>query len=91
MEDLKDGTSRERGAGHVAAATGYVPVTANDFLNYDDDDFYVLSNPHVRADLTYQTLHWVWVAKHITVLPICANLSGKSRFVEFELLDRCFT
>jgi len=37
----------------------YSPVTANGFLNYDDDA-YITNNPHVKAGLTWETVKWAF-------------------------------
>ena len=41
----------------AATLAVYAPVTRNNFVNFDDDD-YILNNAHVRAGLSWQTVKW---------------------------------
>ncbi len=37
----------------------YLPVAQNDFVNFDDDS-YIITNPYVRAGLTWNTVKWAF-------------------------------
>ena len=39
----------------------YRPVSGNGFINYDDDR-YILTNPHVRAGLHWETVRWAFTS-----------------------------
>lgn len=43
----------------AASLALYLPVTHNDFVNFDDDT-YIINNPHVRAGLTWNTVKWAF-------------------------------
>jgi protein O-mannosyl-transferase len=43
----------------VATLAIYNPVARHPFVNYDDDR-YVYENPHVKAGLTWSTVHWAF-------------------------------
>ena len=49
----------------LAAATTavYAPVIGHDFVDYDDE-LYVLTNTHVQAGLTWDTVRWAWTTGH---------------------------
>jgi tetratricopeptide (TPR) repeat protein len=41
----------------IATVALYYPVASHPFLNYDDD-IYLLTNPHVQAGLSWETVKW---------------------------------
>ncbi len=47
----------------VATAAAFAPLSANDFVNYDDD-LYVTNNPEVRRGLTAEGVRWAFSSDH---------------------------
>ena len=43
----------------AATLAVYTPVTRNNFVNYDDDE-YILNNPHVRSGLSWSMVRWAF-------------------------------
>src|SRR5580700_1827508 len=43
----------------IVVLVSYSPITANGFLNYDDDG-YITGNPQVQAGLTSATVKWAF-------------------------------